>query len=325
MIIGLDVKDISITGSGTIDGNARSIFSCIVTGKDRHYYERPDWRPSQMIWICDSRNIKVDGITMKDAPYWNCFFFGCEDVNVSNVTIRADRAVRNSDGLDIDACKNVEVSNCDIYTGDDSIAVRAAGKNIRSRENVCENIRISNCRLSSTTCGIRLGVGNGDIRNIKLQNLEMYETRTGISLCASYGKGNFCDISDVSVENVKFDGIAAFWYYNDWTGKFEIDSGRYCSNISVKNLSGTQTGASLIIGNAGYGMRNLTFENVKIHKIEDKMQEDINVDPNVFRKAWDAPCVIYFRNIDGLNLKNSTFTGVTALKDVYFDVINVQR
>ncbi len=333
LIVGLDVKDISITGEGTINGNVHSIFNCKVTGKDMHYYERPDWRPSQMIWICDSRNIKIEGVTLKNATYWNCFLYGCEDAVIKNVTIRADRAVRNSDGLDIDACKNVEISNCDIYTGDDSIAIRAAGgrtgrkigAGVLSRENVCENISVSNCRLSSTTCGVRLGVGNGEIRNIRLQNLEMYETRTGICLCASYGKGMFCDIRDVSVENVKFEGLAAFWYYNDWTGHFDIDSGRYCSNISVKNLTGTQTGASLVIGNAGYGMRNLTFENVDIHKTQDKMHEDINVDPNVFRKAWDAPCVIYFRNIDGLNLKNSSFTGATELKDVYFDVKNIER
>jgi hypothetical protein len=72
-------------------------------------------------------------------------------------------------------------------------------------------------------------------------------------------------------------------------------------------------------------MRDLTFENVHIRKTEDKMTEDINSDPNVFRKAWDAPCVIYFRNIDGLNLKNSSFTGASALKDVFFDVINIEK
>ena len=332
LIVALDVKDISITGEGTINGNARSIFNCVVTGNDRHYYDRPDWRPSQMIWICDSRNIKINGITMKDAPYWHCFFYGCEDVSVSNVTIRADRAVRNTDGLDVDACKNVKISDCDIYTGDDCIAIRAAGdrtnrKNggVFSRENVCENVTVSNCRLSSTTCCVRLGVGNGDIRNIYLHDLEMYQSRTGICLCASYGRGLFCDIKDVKVENVKFEGIAAFWYYNDWTGKFDVDAKRYCTNISVKNFTGTQTASSLVVGNAGYGMRNLTFENVDIRKVEDKMKEDINSDPNVFRKAWDAPCVIYFRNIDGLNLKNSRFTGVTELKDVYIDVKNIVR
>lgn len=335
LIIGLEVKNISITGEGTIDGNARSIFNCVVTGKDRHYYDRPDWRPSQMIWICDSRNIKIEGITLKDAPYWNCFLYGCEDVDISRVTIRADRAVRNTDGLDIDTCKNVKISGCDIYTGDDCIAIRADGDSsnrltgggILSRENVCENVEVTDCRMSSTTCAIRMGVGNGVIRNCSFKEIDIYESRTGFCLCASYNGGvKTCDISNISVENVRFEGIAAFWYYNDWTGKtFDKDNGIYCSNISVKNFSGRQTAASLIIGNAGYGMRNLTFENVHICKTEDKMSCDINSDPNVFRKAWDAPCVIYFRNINGLNLKNSSFTGASALKDVFFDVINIEK
>ena len=332
LVIGLNVKNISITGSGTIDGNAKSIFNKVVTGKDRHYYDRPDWRPSQMIWICDSRNIKVEGITLRDAPYWNCFFYGCEDVDVSNVTIRADRAVRNTDGLDIDTCKNVNIKNCDIYTGDDSIAVRADGdpKNrkiggILSRENVCENINVSNCRLSSTTCAIRLGVGSGVIRNCNFSDLDIYETRTGVCLCASYRGDRFCEIYNISVRNVKFDGLAAFWYYNDWTGNFNQNNGRFCHNISVENLHGKQTGGSLIIGNAGYGMRNLTFADVHLEKTQNNISEDINSDPNVFRKAWDVPCVIYFRNVDGLNLKNSTFTGVSEHKAVFFDVKNVKN
>ena len=332
LIIGLNVRDISITGSGSIDGNAKSIFNKVVTGNDLHYYDRPDWRPSQMIWICDSRNIKVDGVTMKDAPYWNCFFYGCEDVEVSNVTIRADRAVRNTDGLDIDTCKNVNITNCDIYTGDDSIAVRADGdpKNrkfggVLSRENVCENINVSNCRLSSTTCAIRLGVGSGTIRNCKFSGLDIYETRTGVCLCASYRGDKYCEIYNISVKDVKFDGLAAFWYYNDWSGNFDVDNGRFCYDISVDNFRGRQTNGSLIVGNAGYGLRNLAFTNVHLEQTENKISEDINSNPNVFRKAWDVPCVIYFRNVDGLNLQNSTFKGVPELKEVFFDVKNIER
>lgn len=332
LIVGLNVRDISITGSGSIDGNARSIFNKVVTGNDRHYYDRPDWRPSQMIWICDSRNIKVDGVTMKDAPYWNCFFYGCEDVEISNVTIRADRAVRNTDGLDIDTCKNVSITNCDIYTGDDSIAVRADGDpgnrksgGILSRENVCENINVSNCRLSSTTCAIRLGVGSGTIRNCKFSGLDIYETRTGVCLCASYSGDKYCEIYNISVKDVKFDGLAAFWYYNDWSGHFDTNNGRFCYNISVDNFCGRQTNGSLIVGNAGYGLRNLSFTNVQLEQTENQISEDINSDPNVFRRAWNAPCVIYFRNVDGLNLKNSTFKGVPELKDVFFDVKNIEK
>ena len=332
LIIGLNVKDISITGQGSIDGNAGAIFTKVVTGNDRHYYERPDWRPSQMIWLCDSRNIKIDGISMLDAPYWNCFFYGCEDVEVSNVTIRADRAVRNTDGLDIDACKNVNIRNCDIYTGDDSIAVRADGDascrtngGVLSRENICENINVSNCRMSSTTCAIRLGVGSGIIRNCNFTGLDIYETRTGVCLCASYNGEKFCEIYNISVKDVKFDGLAAFWYYNDWTGKFDKKNDRYCYNISVDHFRGRQTNGSLIVGNAGYGMRNLSFTNVHIEQTGNKIKEDINSDPNVFRKAWDVPCVVYFRNIDGLNLKNSFFTGVPEHKTVFFDVKNIEK
>ncbi|MBO5991515.1 MAG: hypothetical protein J6R00_07700 [Lentisphaeria bacterium] len=332
LIVALNVKDISITGEGVIDGNARSIFSCVVTGKDRHYYERPDWRPSQMVWICDSRNIKIDGVTFKDAPYWNCFLYGCENAEISNVSIVADRAVRNTDGLDIDTCKNVYIHDCDIFTGDDSIAIRADGDRtnrkiggVMSRENVCEDIRVENCRMSSTTCAVRFGVGTGVIRNCKLSNLDIYQSRTGICLCASYGKSRYCEIKDIDISNVKFDGLAAFWYYNDWTGHFDEKAEKLCSNIVVKDFCGKQTNGSIIVGNAGYGMRNLVFKNVNIEQTRDDIREDINSDPNVFRKAWGVPCVMYFRNVDGLDLTGSSFTGAPSAKEVFFDVKNIVR
>ena len=333
LVIGLNVRNISITGRGCIDGNARAIFRKEVINKDKKYgyYEKPDWRPSQMIWICDSRNIKIDGVTFKDAPYWHCFFYGCEDVEVSGVTVRADRAVRNTDGLDIDTCKNVIIRDCDIFTGDDSIAIRADGDpsericgGVLSRENVCENITVTNCRMSSTTCAVRLGVGSGVIRNCKLSGLDIYDSRTGICLCASYNGTKVCEIYDISVKDVKFEGLAAFWFYNDWTGKFDVDNGRYCSNISVENFNAVQTSGSLIIGNAGYGIRDLTFKNVHIKQTENNMKDDINSDPNVFRKAWDAPCVIYFRNIAGLKLENSKFEGAPEQKIAFFNVKMVE-
>ena len=154
------------------------------------------------------------------------------------------------------------------------------------------------------------------------QQIDIYETRTGISLCASFNGVKFCEIKDITVRNVKFSGLAAFWIFNDWTGKFANRNGKKCSNILVENFTGIQTNGSMIIGNADYGMRDLVFKNVHIKQTENRQKSDINADPDIFRRAWDVPCVIYFRNVNGLELKESTFTGVPELKDVCINVLN---
>src|SRR5205823_2139045 len=63
-----------------------------------------------------------------------------------------------ADGIDMDGCKNISITNCNIETGDDCIifiSVEAWGPALP-----CENITVSHCRLSSASAGVKFSEGN---------------------------------------------------------------------------------------------------------------------------------------------------------------------
>ena len=139
-----DAQNVSITGEGTIDGNGDSFMDLehaknlenagtAWTRQKEHFREVlqgpgdgpavPKDRPFQMIIFSSCRNVTVRGVTISNSPFWTVHFADCDGVIVSGVRIWCNLLVPNNDGVDITSCSNVLVSDCDIRTGDDCIAV----------------------------------------------------------------------------------------------------------------------------------------------------------------------------------------------------------
>jgi polygalacturonase len=72
------------------------------------------------------------------------WLYGCDYVSVSGLKTRNPHHFFNSDGIDIDCCRYVTVSNCIIDTGDDAIAIRGHESRLKRRPHPCEHIVISN-------------------------------------------------------------------------------------------------------------------------------------------------------------------------------------
>lgn len=85
------------------------------------YYLRPN-----LVQSCHSKNILIEGVTMKNAP-----MFEVNPVLCTNVTVRGIKIVShgpNNDGCDPDSSTDVLIENCSFDTGDDCIAIKA-GRN----------------------------------------------------------------------------------------------------------------------------------------------------------------------------------------------------
>ncbi len=190
LVIAYRIENASITGGGTIDGNSVAFFGPPSEGPEGTYryknvWSVRDWRPGQMVFFCSCRHVRVQDVSLVDSPYWTLFFLGCEDVHVRGLSITNPPATRNGDGIDIDSCRNVTVSDCTVFTGDDSLTIRG---NPRALENPmpCENVTVTNCVLASPCCAIRVGVGEGWIRNCSISNIVVPEARTGICMVCRY-------------------------------------------------------------------------------------------------------------------------------------------
>ena len=152
--------NITIRGGGRIDGNRSAFYELpadLVCS-----YETITWRPGQMLFLRRCRNVTITDVELTNSPYWNCFLYGCEEVRIHGVRIVNPMATPNGDGLDLDSCRRVTVSDCIIETGDDCIAIRASADH-GIAEPVCENITITNCVLTTVCNAVRIGVGTGTI------------------------------------------------------------------------------------------------------------------------------------------------------------------
>ena len=267
LIIAEECENISITGKGKIAGNFKSVFDLTQTEERwRPHYPRPEWRMAQMIFLAACRNVIVKDVTLCDSQYWTCFLLDCDEVEITGVKIRCDRMVINADGLDIDCCRDVLIENCDIDCGDDCIAIRANESHAK-RQAPCDGVEVRNCQLRSPACAVRIGVGNGTLRNCTLKELQIRDSSIGVGLCPSYTRGKCVEIDNILFENVYFEGKSPFVMLSFWGSvSFEDDPAvKRVQNITLRNFHAQCTQASLVAAPAQKQLwRNFCFDNVTI-------------------------------------------------------------
>ena len=300
-IIAYKCENITFSGKGTINGNYHAVFDTekIVGVDGAHpHYEFPEWRMAQMIFFCRCRNIEIRDIRLENAQYWNCFFHGCDEIHVDNVTVWGDPYEMNTDGFDVDCCTNVLIENCNIDTGDDCVAVRANERRL-GYHNPCENVEVRNCTFKSVCCGIRLGVGQGIIRNCRFHGIDMRQTCIGIGICPSYRQGSSCQLEDTVFENITFRGIQPILMIPCWSGLMDEDDPaiRPVRNITFRNFKAEGCRPVQCLGPPNQELfQNIVFENFSVKLVEPVMA------PLPWRWRRDSFGVFNVLNLPGLDL-----------------------
>jgi len=139
--------------------------------------------PGRVVMFIGCRNVTVEDVTMRNQPSgWSYWITDCENVHFTKCQILASVLFPNNDGIHINCCRNVTISDCNITCGDDSIVIRAysapMGRNIP-----CEKVCVTNCNLTSHSGGIRIGwYGDGVIRNCTFGNLNICDSTVGIDI-----------------------------------------------------------------------------------------------------------------------------------------------
>ena len=212
LIIAHEADNVALTGTGTVDGNGGAFFAEPTYGapyiwRDGVSFNKgPDaFRPGQMICFIECENVLIRDIRLQYTPCWGLFLFGCVNVSIRGLRAYSPAWFKNSDGLDIDCCRNVTVSDCMIDTGDDAIAIRGCTEQLKRHPGQsCENIVITNCVLASASSVFRVGLGKGIIRHIRVNNIAINRGGVGIQLQTDY-----CGSGAVTIEDICFSDVTA--------------------------------------------------------------------------------------------------------------------
>jgi len=288
-------ENITIRGDGVIDGNSPVFYR---RGADNNFipWRGADaFRPGQMLFFCECDRVTLESVRLWQAPFWSCFLHGCNEVKIHGLNINSlPWKTRQTDGIDIDCCRRVVISDCIIQSGDDCITLRG-NETPLVRKQPCEYVTVTNCILSTATNAFRLGVGKGVVQNAIISNSVICEAVHGITInnrfkaIRSDGTRNgFCKVRNISFENMDIDALYPISVATDWFGVFEDPAGfPVVENIAFRNMRLHARRTCNIIGQPDFCVRSLTFSDI-VMKLSGKGNEP-GVDPGVKEWAWNKP------------------------------------
>lgn len=164
------------------------------------------------------KNVLLEGVCFENSPAWNLHPFKCENLVLSNLTVRNPWYSQNGDGVDVECCKNVIIDRCSFDVGDDAICMKS-GKNEDGRrlgiptENVC----ITNCVVFHGHGGFVVGSEmSGGIKNISVKGCTFIGTDVGLRFKSTRGRGGVVEnifVKDITMANIPHEGLVFDLFY----------------------------------------------------------------------------------------------------------------
>jgi polygalacturonase len=163
-------------------------------------------RPA-LLQLFDCKHVAIEGVTLQNSPFWNTHLVYCDDVNIRAVTIKNPADTPNGDGLDIDSCRNVRVSDCHFDVGDDCLCLKS-GIDVDGRRigRPTENVAVTNCTMLRGHGGVVMGSETaGSIRNVTISNCISIGTDRGIRFKSNRARGGVIEeirVGDIYMQDV---------------------------------------------------------------------------------------------------------------------------
>ena len=281
LILGVGVSNVTLSGKGRIDGNSDA-FLLDSQGKPYSNKSLVPARPSQMVWFVDSSEITIKDIELADSPYWSCFLHNCNKVYVSGCSVhtrRKDYHTFNGDGIDIDRCQDVTVSNCTIDTSDDCITLRASGAHLLEKPQDCARVRVENCVLSSTCNAIRIGVGEGHIHDAVLSGISISDTNIAFNIVGAYSKSERGpDRDNIMIRDIKVEAQELLRIHHMRSKSCSI------RDITFDCVSGTAPNVSHIWAKMAAPFQNIVFKKVDVPALYERVNASVTLDGGSFKE-----------------------------------------
>lgn len=314
LIGGEGLRDIAISGRGTIDGRGAMWWQ-------KHRAKTLDAPRPRLISFTHCTNVLIEGVTLTNSPAWTINPVHCENVIVDKVTILNPPDSPNTDGINPDSCRNVHISNCHIDVGDDCIAIKSGIETEASELRApCENTTITNCTMVHGHGGVVIGSEmSGGVRNVVIANCVFVGTDRGIRIKSRRGRGGF--VEDVRATNIVMREVLCPFTINLYyhIGKRgdpivadknprPIDEGTpRVRHIHYSHI--TARGAKIAAGFV-YGLPEMPIEDLSLDDVSITM--DRNAEAGYAEMADDIPqhraAGLFVRNVRDLRLRDVEIT-----------------
>jgi hypothetical protein len=193
-------RAVTISGGGTIDGQGPAFWR--PQADPRAWIEPRDERISPLVEIVDSEEIRIHDVTLRESPGWTLHALRASRLWLRGVTVRNHPFGPNNDGFDINGCRDVFISDCDIDTCDDAIVLKTT-RDARA----CERVVIQNCILRTNCAAVKCGTESWhDFRHITVTGCVVHGATRAIA-CYAFDGGT---IENLVVSGLSCDTNVAF-------------------------------------------------------------------------------------------------------------------
>ncbi len=264
-----NAEDIRIFGNGILDdaGEGRASGPCYeaFTNGNLKFY--------------DCRNIRIEGVLLRDSAIWCINLFHCFDVTVDGVKVFGQWRY-NTDGVDVVNCQNISIRNSFIHSFDDTITIKGIDR-YATTDNA--HILTENCVLWcdwGKTCEIGIETACRAYDDITFKNCDILRAgNTAMDIqngdCAAVSNVLF---EDIRVEYNAFDTDARYQSRDDqlYDGEGTI---QIPALISIMNFRfrapatvaawGTPADYVDLTGVAQASVKNVTCRRIRVFCDED--------------------------------------------------------
>lgn len=274
----------TLTGEGAIDGNGERYWrSFWLRRKVIPQCTNMDELRPRLVYISNSKNVQLEGVTLRNSPFWTTHIYRSERVRLLGLHIFAPAApvkAPSSDALDIDACRDMHVSRCYMSVNDDAIALKGGKGPWADREPTNGgnyNIIIEDCEFGFCHSALTCGSESIHDRNIVLRRCKIGDASRLLWLKMRPDTPQ--NYEYITVEEIE-GNARAFLYVRPWKQFFDL-KGRedtpmsYSSHITMRNIRlDCDRFFDVVQAEDQYHLSDFTFENLRVRAKDTACNRD---------------------------------------------------
>ncbi len=262
-----------ITGEGTIQGGGKPFWDAFLKHRAANRLtQNVDVERPRNLFIQDSRDVQISGISLRDSGFWNVHLYRCRKVVVEKLDIRAPFRSPSTDGIDVDSCQGVTIRGCYISVNDDNIVLKG-DKGLLAMEDKenppVRHIRITDCTFGLGNAGLTLGSEASLVRDVVMENCRFAGAETNWVLKLKLRPDTPQIYEDITVRNITVDNSAVRLVSIEGWNQFsdphsQSPPSQSVDHLTLANITGTLNNFGRINGPAKSTVQNVTLENIDI-------------------------------------------------------------
>ncbi|MEA3186699.1 MAG: hypothetical protein QOD99_529 [Chthoniobacter sp.] len=298
LIYAFNCENIAITGEGKLEARMETwkawsgrppahmealkklytMASTNVPVEQRQMAEGENHLRPQFIQFNRCKNVLIEGVSIRNSPFWTIHLLLCESVAVRGLDIYAHG--HNNDGIDPEMTRNLLIENCKFDQGDDAIAIKSGSNQDGWRLGVpTENVVMRNCtiveghQLVAIGSELSAGIRNVYVHDCRFEN-DKYRPFNLLFIKTNLRRGGF--VENIHMENIEAGGARqsvlgietdVLYQWKTLVPTYEERITKI-TGIHVKNVKVKETGTPFrILGDKKEPVTDVTLDNITIAKV----------------------------------------------------------